>query len=158
MATTDHELVQQEVSSNSKEWRNPKKIAFRFVFIFFILLVFPYKWQWYVHLFSVDGLYEFLNTIASYRVNFLDIETESGRWGFASYSTWGLAALIAASGAAIWTIVDRYSPRQTYDHLYYWLLVIVRYRIAIGLIAFGFVKFFPMQMPFPSLANLSTEI
>lgn len=158
MATTIHDIAHKEKSSNTKAWRNTEKIAFRIAFIFFILLVFPYKWQWYVHLFSVEGLYEFLNTIASYRVNFLDIETESGRWGFASYGTWGLAALIAASGAAIWTIVERHRPRRTYDHLYYWLLVIVRYRIAIGLIAFGFVKFFPMQMPFPSLANLSTEI
>jgi len=28
----------------------------------------------------------------------------------------------------------------------------------LGLIAFGFIKFFPMQMPFPSLANLNTDI
>src|SRR5690606_30886552 len=42
--------------------------------------------------------------------------------------------------------------------LYYWLRVLVRYRLAIGLIAFGFIKFFPMQMPFPSVANLNTEL
>jgi hypothetical protein len=158
MTTSIDNLTKQEAHFGAKTWSSLEKIAFRFAFIFLLLLVLPLKWRWYEQLFAVDGLYEFLNTIASYRVNFLQVETESGRWGAGSYATWGLATLIAASGAAIWTIASRYSKRQEYNTLYYWLLVLVRYRIAIGLIAFGFVKFFPMQMPFPSLANLNTEI
>src|SRR5690606_27263614 len=139
-------------------WTKLEKIAFRFAFIFFLLLIIPIKWSWYERLFAVDGLYEFLNTIASYRVNLLHIDTESGRWGFASYATWGFVGLISAIGAAIWTILAGNSGRQDYWVLHYWLTVIIRYRIAIGLIAFGFVKFFPMQMPFPSVSNLNTAI
>src|SRR5690606_23705735 len=60
--------------------------------------------------------------------------------------------------AAIWTILDRDNKCTEYNPLYYWLRVIVRYRIGIGLVAFGFVKLFPVQMSFPSIANLNTDI
>jgi len=35
--------------------------------------------------------------------------------------------------------------------------VIVRYRLAFLLIAYGFIKLFPLQMPYPSLSNLLTN-
>lgn len=60
--------------------------------------------------------------------------------------------------ALIWTYIVRKKDPQQYNKLYYWLRVIVRYRIALGIIAFGFLKFYPMQMPSPSLANLETEL
>src|SRR5690606_29166453 len=53
---------------------------------------------------------------------------------------------------------SRNSKGEEYNLLYYWLRVFVRYCIALGLIAVGFIKFYPMQMPFPSVSNLHTEI
>ena len=88
----------------------------------------------------------------------LKIDSESGTWGLASYVSWALAAIIGVLGAFIWTVVSRYTKEQNYNALYYWLRVVVRYRIAVGLIAFGLIKFFPTQMPSPSISNLTTII
>ncbi|NRF39526.1 hypothetical protein [Pedobacter foliorum] len=71
------------------------------------------------------------------------------------FSAWGNALAIAVVVGLIWTILDR--KRPSYNVLYYWLTVIVRFRAAIGIIGFGFTKLFPTQMPFPSLGLLNTD-
>lgn len=146
-------------SKEDRGWTYGKKVGFRFAFIFFILMVVPLDPEWYEKVFAPDSLYDFMASLAGgSRTGWIEVDTESGKWGFASYTSWWLNALIAVLGAAIWTILARNSRVRQYDALYYWLRVLVRYRIALGLIAFGFIKFFPMQMPFPSLANLNTDI
>lgn len=127
--------------------------------MFFALLVIPLQGEWCQRLFSADSFYDILSTIAGGgRFSLIRVSTESGRWGLGSYASWGLGVLIGLVVASIWTIFSRDSKREEYNLLYYWLRVFVRYRIALGLIAFGFIKFYPMQMPFPSVSNLHTEI
>lgn len=151
----------QEVRLSEKEytWKYWEKVGFRFTFIFFILMIVPLDGGWYEKLVKPDSLYDFMANIAGgSRNGWIEIDTESGKWGFASYRSWWLNGLIAVLAASIWTILARNSRVKQYNALYYWLRVLVRYRIALGLIAFGFIKFFPMQMPFPSLANLNTDL
>jgi hypothetical protein len=156
--TPSHTTVPLDSKPKYRAWGLLEKMAFRFAFVFFVLLVIPFQWEWYQRLFSPESLYDLLSTIAGgSRSGLIQIPTESGRWGIASYAPWGLAALIGALTSAIWTVLSRNSRREEYNVLYYWLRVIVRYRIALGLIAFGFIKFFPMQMPFPSISNLHTD-
>lgn len=71
------------------------------------------------------------------------------------YSSWGNALAIAVVAGLMWTLLDR--KRPSYNVLYYWLTVIVRFRAAIGIIGFGYTKLFPTQMPFPSLGLLNTD-
>ncbi|MDB5060471.1 MAG: hypothetical protein JWP67_314 [Mucilaginibacter sp.] len=73
----------------------------------------------------------------------------------ADYTDWGIALLIGIVGGLIWTLVDRKS--KSYNILYYWLRVVVRYRAGIGIIGFGFTKLFPTQMPYPSLGLLNSN-
>jgi hypothetical protein len=73
----------------------------------------------------------------------------------ADYTSWGNALVIAVIIGLIWTLIDR--KRPSYNVLYYWLTVVVRYRAAIGIIGFGFTKLFPTQMPYPSLGLLNTD-
>lgn len=138
-------------------WTSWQKISFRIAFIFCGLLVIPTSGEWYTRLFSGITFSEFILSLTGIRPDFITITSESGRWGLASYATWGIALLIAVLGALVWTWLVRNSKRIDYHKLYYWLLVAVRYRIAIGIIAFGFIKVFPMQMPYPSIANLNTN-
>lgn len=148
-----------EENTNVSLWSYLEKVAFRIAFVFFFLLIIPLQGEWYTRLFNSKSVYDVLSAIAGgSRFGLIQITSESGKWGFASYASWWLALLISVVGAAIWTILSRNSKRKNYNALYYWLRVFVRYRIAIGLIAFGFIKFFPIQMPFPSVANLNTEI
>jgi hypothetical protein len=73
----------------------------------------------------------------------------------ADYTDWGIALLIGIAGALIWTLFDRKS--KSYNLLYYWIRVVVRYRAGIGIIGFGFTKLFPTQMPYPSLGLLNSN-
>lgn len=73
----------------------------------------------------------------------------------ADYTDWGIAFLIGIVGGLIWTLFDRKS--KSYNILYYWIRVVVRYRAGIGIIGFGFTKLFPTQMPYPSLGLLNSN-
>jgi len=143
-------------ATSHQVWSSWQLALFRIAFIFFALLVVPVKWEWYQRFFSGKTLFEFLSPLTGVRPDLITIQSESGRWGIASYATWGIALLIAVAGASIWTFLARKSRRTEYNTLYYWIVALARYRIAIGIIAFGFLKTFPMQMPYPSLANLNT--
>ncbi len=55
---------------------------------------------------------------------------------------------------AIWGYFDR--GARSYNRLYYWVRVFARYRVAYGVIAWGFKKIFIMQMPFPNVGLLHT--
>ncbi|WP_214073003.1 hypothetical protein [Mucilaginibacter sp. dw_454] len=74
---------------------------------------------------------------------------------FADYTDWGIALLFGIVGGLIWTLLDRKS--KSYNLLYYWIRVVVRYRAGIGIIGFGFTKLFPTQMPYPSLGLLNSN-
>lgn len=150
-----------EARNLGREWSNKEKIAFRIAFIFFILLSVPSSWTWVDRLFAIDLFdlnYRDLYEAAGYSPNFVKIDSEIGRWGVVSYINWGVALLAAIVIGAIWTFLVRKNEPKEYNKLYYWLRVIVRYRVAVGVIAFGYVKLFPTQMPYPSQAILNTNI
>ncbi len=146
------------VAAEQAPWTPVQKYLFRVAFVFFLLLIIPLSPDWYQRLFSLQSPGAFFTLISGHRTNFLYIPTDSGRWGWLSYAaTWGPALITAAAVALIWTALIRKKSVVNYNRLYYWLSVLIRYRIALGLIAFGYLKVFPMQMPFPSLSNLNTN-
>jgi hypothetical protein len=136
------------------EWKTWEKAFFRFFFLFFFILIIPIDWRFYRELFSIHWthlhFHELLD-LAKYQLHILP-EKSTPQWGIGSFADWGIVFLISLAGAAIWGRVD--ARRKEYTVLYYWLRVIVRYRLAIILIAYGFIKLFPLQMPYPSLSNL----
>lgn len=148
-------LTEQDTA---RAWSRSEKFLFRVSFIFFIILIVPYEPSWYGKLFSSNTFFTFLNTLTGYRINLYSIPNESGRWGLYSFASWGIALAIALVGALIWTLIVRNRQVKSYNNLYYWLRVLVRYRIALGIIAFGFLKLYPMQMPDPSISNLDTNL
>ncbi len=83
------------------------------------------------------------------------VQAGRSRSWISDYSSWGDALVVAVIIGLIWTLIDR--KRPSYNVLYYWLTVVVRYRAAIGIIGFGFTKLFPTQMPYPSLGLLNTD-
>ncbi len=137
------------------KWSNWQKLLFRFAFIFYVLLIVPLDWEWYKNLFSNKIIFDFLNSLMGFRGTvFTSVSSESGRWGIGSYANWGVVFLIAVAGALVWTFIARKSKRRSYNILNYWLGVLIRYRIAMGIIVFGFMKFYPVQMPYPGLGSL----
>ncbi len=134
------------------------KFLLRLFFLYFFIQAVPLDPKYYQQLFA-DHWWNF-----SYAAIF-DIAHYIPRFssGPPSFGDWGIVLLISIAGAAIWTFqLSRKSDRSlVYDNsdesLYYRIRTIVRYRLAIGILAYGFIKLFPMQAPFPSLSNLNTH-
>jgi len=135
-------MTTNTINANQTAWKEYEKFAFRVLFIYFFLQVVPLDWKYYQQLFSIDWAHLRYGAI-------FDLAHYEPRWssGPPAWSDWVILLGIAFLGAIIWTAVDaRGGGRVTsYDNLYYWLRVIVRYRLAIGIIAYGFIKLFPLQ-------------
>jgi hypothetical protein len=131
-------------------WSTLEKVVFRFFFLFFAIQIVPLDWKLYRDLFTTDWSgfnYGILFTIAHYAPRvFSDSPV---------FADWALFGGIAAIGTIVWSYAD--SSRKEYNVLYYYLRVVLRYRLAIALIAYGFIKFYPLQAPYPSISNLNTN-
>ncbi len=136
-------------------WTGWQKYLFRIALIFFLGLVVPVSARWYSFFFNLDwtNLHcrDFYN-LTNYHPDFIDV---GSRRGIAGYATWGLILGVSLVIASVWTLLDRNT--KNYRVAYYWLRVIVRYRAALGIIGFGFLKIFPAQMPYPSLGILNGD-
>ncbi|WP_254411932.1 hypothetical protein [Dyadobacter diqingensis] len=143
------------------EWKTSALISFRIAFVFFIILSVPNNLKWYTDVLSIDWTnLHFLDLYFTARfesgLKFLDPYILRHTFGFSSWLT-SLAVSIIAG--LVWTFVSCANKQniENYNLLYYFLRVIVRYRAAIGIIAFGFTKLLPEQMPYPSLGLLNTN-
>jgi hypothetical protein len=141
----------------NSDWKEYEKILFRFFFIYFFLQVFPLDWKYYKHLININWLNLDLSDIfnlSKYTPQFVSHSYNPDNWGLATFADWGFISLIAIVGTLIWTSLDR--KRSNYQQLYNWLRILVRYRLSLALLTYGFLKVFAIQAPFPSLANLNT--
>jgi hypothetical protein len=135
---------------SSDRWKEHEKIFFRFFFIYFIIQAVPLDWKYFRQVFSINWFqlgFDDIFYLTRYAPQFYP--------GAATFADWAVVALIALVGAIGWALLDK--KNTEYNKLYYWLRVILRYRLAIGVIAYGFIKFFPLQSPYPSISNLNTN-
>ena len=131
----------------SEAWTPAEKTIFRFVFLYFLIQALPFDGQFIRNLVDFEGGYtRYLFNLSRYAPHFFGPDD--------TVANWGVVLLIAAVGTVIWS---RRADKQTnYPALYYWLRVVLRYRLALGVIAYGFIKLFPLQAPLPSISNLNT--
>lgn len=59
-----------------------------------------------------------------------------------------LITVLALLGSVVWTLVSR--KPVSYDRLYYWLIVVLRFYLGIMMITYGSVKVVKLQFPMPS--------
>ncbi|MET3878286.1 DoxX family protein [Chitinophaga sp. OAE865] len=138
------------MSNVTPAWKDYEKTGFRIIFIYFLLQALPFDWKFYSYLFTTPVFnlhYEDIFNLANYTTRF--------GTGPATYADWGILLLIAVAATIVWTYADRQRAR-TYDAAFYWLRVILRYRLALALLAYGFLKLFTLQAPYPSLSSLNT--
>lgn len=111
--------------------------------VFTVLLTAPLDYKFWKYVFE-DGLSFFtLFKLTNYVPEFI-----------ASNTYWNVFVLVILSllTGLLWK-----GKNINYSNLYHWTRVVLRYRIGIVLVAYGFLKLFPLQMPFPSLSNLHTN-
>ncbi|RZF58347.1 hypothetical protein [Sphingobacterium corticibacterium] len=144
----------------NEPWTEKEKVAFRIAFIFFTIMSIPTDYGYYVMLGHFDWLnlnYRQLTEMAAFfNPQFLNVYSESGFFGVASYINWPFVLLIAVVGALIWGYFDKHRP--SYNDLYYLVRVFARYRVAYAGISWGYKKIFVMQMPVQFEAIWNTEL
>ncbi|SDG37974.1 hypothetical protein [Chitinophaga filiformis] len=120
----------------ANKWTPVQQALFRFCFIFFILSLFP---STYRYSFSMD--FTGILMLATYRPPSLPVLL--------------YMLPVSAVGATIWMVRD--NNRHNMDMLYYWLRVILRYRLALAFVGYGFVYFFHIHSPYPSISHMNTH-
>jgi hypothetical protein len=149
------ELLDANHSGSPTIWQGYQKTAFRIAFIFFVLMSIPTE-DWYAKTWAIDWLhphYRDIYLIARFMPNYVGTHFNVGWMG---YQTMFIILGIALVGGLAWSLLDR--KRTNYTVLYYWLRVIVRYRACTYLLVWGMIKMFPVQMPYPSLGILNTNL
>jgi hypothetical protein len=131
-----------------------KKFSFQATFVFLLLLTLPIDPGYYGNLFaSANGSgFQDIFRLLDY-VPFLGY---AGQWGLHSFLGWGFALGAALIVATVWFVLDQ-NFEKNYERWNYWLRLILRYRLAVALFTYGFLLFFPLQAPFPSLSDLHTK-
>lgn len=138
------------------DWKPAEKGLFRFFSLYFLIQIVPLAPSFWRDLFTANwqyGLYQPLFRLAKYTPKFVG-DTES-------FVNWGIAAALAGLGTFAWSVWEQRrsglgKPALDYDRLNAWVRILVRYRLAAGLLAFGLIKLFPIQAPEPSLSHLNT--
>ncbi len=140
------------------EWKGYEKASFRVAFVFFCIYSIPWDPGFYQLLWNIDySHFNYRNQteiVAFLNPQFINIYSESGLFGIASYVNLLFVFIASVVTGAIWGYFDR--GARSYNRLYYWVRVFARYRVAYGVIAWGFKKIFIMQMPFPNVGLLHT--
>ncbi|MEA1784845.1 hypothetical protein U1E44_01965 [Arenibacter sp. GZD96] len=142
-------MTQTNPKQDLRQWKSIEKISFRFFFVYFLILILPLNW-----IFFQD-----LGDIVAGSVHYSDIfhlsrYTTSFFSDIPSFADWGIAAIIGLVVTLVWTLLEK--KERDYNYWHYILRVILRYRLALAVIAYGFIKLFPLQAPYPSISHLNT--
>lgn len=138
--------------ANGSGWTGAERILFRFFFLYFTLQAVPLDWRFYCDLIALnwgDGFYRDVFYLSRYAPRFFGYGVAAD-----TFADWAIVAQVALIGTIVWSW--RAKKPVNYDGLYYALRVVLRYRLAFGVLAYGFIKLFPLQAPYPSISNLNT--
>ena len=139
---------------NLKEWSSIELAGFRVLFVFFLIQIVPWHPAFFQQLFSINWVNPHFKSLLDL-VTFLPEVVSTPKWGPWSFSNWFIYLAISVLSAIAWGHFDKSS--REYYFLHYLLRAVVRYKLAFGLIAYGFYLLFQQHMPYPSLSNLHTN-
>jgi hypothetical protein len=158
------ERTPAEAGTDRKRWPLWQRVLFRFFFVYLLLQIAPWNWfgrlplvsdltrRWYQ---LVDWAVQNSNAHVFHVRETLVQINGSGDTSWAWTQLWLFLSLALIAGV-VWSVLDR--RRLHYDRLAYWLRTMVRYYIATAALAYGIIKLFALQMPFPNLSQLSTPL
>ncbi|MCU0447889.1 MAG: hypothetical protein MUE85_23565 [Microscillaceae bacterium] len=144
----------------TKGWSLADKLIFRFLFVYFLIYAFLFPFD------VIPGIERLLQYNAMFwdalvpwvGKNILNLSypitvkpNGSGDTTY-NYVQVLIIAVFALTISLIWTILDR--RRATYNQLFYWFTVLLRYNLAFTMFVYGFAKVFKSQFPFPPLYRL----
>jgi hypothetical protein len=139
-------------------------VLFRFFFVYLLLQTSP--WDFFSAIPGVPLVLGWVNGAIDWAVRagnarvFHVRETlvpvnGSGDTSWAYAQLW-LYLSLAVVACIVWSVADRRRPN--YERALYWLRLVVRYYIAAAALSYGIIKLYALQMPFPTLSQLSTPL
>ena len=153
------EQIPQWTSANKTlPWKGYEKFVFRVTFAFVALICLPFSSQLYTNLFRINWAEFNWNSLGGIATSFGAPEfieiAPADAWELYSYINVFFTAVLALFIGAAWSLIDR--KTKEYNTLYHLILIVARYRLAFGIIAWGYKKFIPIQMELPSISFLYT--
>ncbi|GAB3997969.1 hypothetical protein GCM10028807_44380 [Spirosoma daeguense] len=150
----------QTTLTESPIWSPTEKVAFRFFCTYLILYVFPFPLNIIPGLDYLLGAYtELWKNIVPWVGRVLlhlpyEITVFPNGSGDTTYNYVYVLCIftLAVVVTVVWSLLDR--QRANYNTALYWLLVLLRYYLAITMFLYGFAKIFKTQFPFPNLNRL----
>ncbi|WP_342084305.1 hypothetical protein [Dyadobacter sp. OTU695] len=135
-------------------WKPYEKILLRTALIYAVISTIPFTPEFYRQDFDAGF------NVNDYPFRWLDVISQNKPWFFASqegknYTGWFITVLFCIGGGFLWDLVDR---RQDFEKIYYWFYVAARYGIILRMSWFAWAKVFPVQMPFPTISQLNTNL
>lgn len=148
---------------SANPWSLWQKILFRFCCIYVLLYMTPWTWLGDIPILGLIGEYygkaeeQLVNLANTYIFHVKDVLVPLNGSGDTSYGYAQLYFFIltATTGSILWTLFDK---RKNYDTAFYWLLILIRYYVAMVALRYGIIKLFGQQMIFPSLSALATPL
>lgn len=150
----------QNLTALPVAWSFLQRLAFRFVFLYFAIYIFPTPNN---ELPVVNKVYEEINNLLhrfipwfakaffGYKNEITTFTNGSGDTTY-DYMLWFFGIVLTVAGTILWTLLDR--RRKSYNTLYYWIRVLVRYYLFYTMVSYGLFKVIKLQFPFPYLSRL----
>ncbi|GAA4338831.1 hypothetical protein GCM10023149_49130 [Mucilaginibacter gynuensis] len=148
----------QNTVTESAYWPLYKKVAFRFSLIFFLAFVVLNPNGVLLdalHVYYIQPVHSLVVWSGAHLLHLpkpITIFTNGSGDTTYDYLIILLISVTAGAGALIWSVLDR--RVRNYNNLFYWLLVVVRYYVAISMISYGCVKIIKLQFPGPTPSRL----
>jgi hypothetical protein len=149
----------QEIDTRPR-WHLATRIAFRFVFAYFVLYIIPFPIEYLPFTTTLiqkyTDLWQAIVPWVGKHILHLsyDITVFTNGSGDTTYNYVQVLCFLALATLAtvIWSVLDR--KRPSYERLYQWLKLYVRFSLATAMISYGTYKVIPIQMPAPFLTRL----
>ncbi|MDN5289271.1 MAG: hypothetical protein JWR38_5545 [Mucilaginibacter sp.] len=136
-------------------WKIYERIAVRSFLIFAVITFIPFNPDFYKQDFNAGF------SVTDYPWRWLDVVSQNTPWFFEgqeghNYWGWFITLGITFLAGIIWELLDK--RRANFDHIYNCFFTVVRYQIVLRMSWFAIAKFFPVQMPFPTISQLNTNL
>jgi hypothetical protein len=132
---------------STPRWSAAQKLAFRFLGFYFFVYALPLSFQ---PAFIWDPLVAIAGKITGMPYEIIGM-TGSGDTSYAYLQHFALLCITLIVGI-VWSVLDR--KRANDNKMLYWVIVVMRYSLAIVLISYGGSKIFKSQFPSPYLHRL----
>lgn len=151
-------------TTEKESWTGLQKFGFRTTFVYILLLTVPLTGRFYQTIYKIDWSNFYWSNLSSIASGFGSPEfitlTKDEAWSVFSYINLLVTLGVSIVAAGIWTVIVRVrkTERKEYQTLYYWIRAVARYRLAFGVIAWGYKKLIPIQMELPTVGFLNTAL